>query len=78
SGEPNGLMIDGAYALIHAAMPPTPVAVLRRAYRDGVHFQSSRGVTATKYGAASQPSAGQARSPQRRYLPGFRRCGKVV
>lgn len=49
SGEPTGLMIDGAYALIHAAMPPTPVAVLRRAYRDGVHFQSSRGVTATKY-----------------------------
>ena len=36
-------MIDGAYAMIHAAMPPTPVAVLRRAYRDGVHFQSSRG-----------------------------------
>jgi len=49
SGEPNGLLIDGAYALIHAAMPPTPVAVLRRAYRDGVHFQTSRGVTATKY-----------------------------
>ena len=49
TGEPNGLLIDGAYALIHAAMPPTPVAVLRRAYRDGVHFQTSRGVTATKY-----------------------------
>ena len=49
SGEPNGLLIDGAYALIHAAMPPTPVSVLRRAYRDGVHFQTSRGVTATKY-----------------------------
>ncbi len=34
-------------------------------------------------GAASQPSAGdaafrQARSPQLRYLPGSRRCGKVV
>ena len=49
TGEPNGLLIDGAYALIHAAMPPTPVSVLRRAYRDGVHFQTSRGVTATKY-----------------------------
>lgn len=49
SGEPNGLLIDGAYALIHAAMPPTPVTVLRRAYRDGVHFQSTRGVTASKY-----------------------------
>ncbi|MFR0692005.1 amidohydrolase [Enterobacterales bacterium AE_CKDN230030158-1A_HGKHYDSX7] len=49
TGEPNGLMIDGAYALIHAAMPPTPAKVLRQAYRDGVHFQSSRGVTAAKY-----------------------------
>lgn len=49
SGEPNGLLIDGAYALIHAAMPPTPANVLQRAYRDGVHFQSSRGVTASKY-----------------------------
>ena len=49
SGEPTGLLIDGAYALIHAAMPPTPVAVLRAAYRDGVRYQSARGVVATKY-----------------------------
>ncbi|MFG6177187.1 amidohydrolase [Halomonas sp. THAF12] len=49
TGEPTGLMIDGAYAMIHAAMPPTPVAVLRRAYEEGMHFQTSRGVTATKY-----------------------------
>lgn len=49
TGEPKGLMIDGAYALIHAAMPPTPAKVLRQSYRDGVHFQSSRGVTAAKY-----------------------------
>ncbi len=49
TGEPTGLMIDGAYAMIHAAMPPTPVEVLRQAYRDGVHFQSARGVTASKY-----------------------------
>lgn len=49
TGEPNGLLIDGVYALIHAAMPPTPIEVLRRAYRDGVHFQSARGVTASKY-----------------------------
>jgi predicted amidohydrolase YtcJ len=49
TGEPNGLMIDGAYALIHAAMPPTPAKVLRQSYREGVHFQSSRGVTAAKY-----------------------------
>ena len=49
SGEPTGLLIDGAYALIHAAMPPTPVPVLRAAYRDGVHYQSARGVVATKY-----------------------------
>lgn len=49
SGEPTGLMIDGAYALIHAAMPPTPVPVLRAAYRDGVRYQSARGVVSTKY-----------------------------
>jgi len=49
TGEPNGLLIDGGYALIHAAMPPTPVSVLRRAYRDGVQFQSARGVTSSKY-----------------------------
>nr|WP_299240168.1 amidohydrolase [uncultured Halomonas sp.] len=49
SGEPTGLLIDGAYALIHAAMPPTPVAVLKHAYRDGIRLQTARGVTATKY-----------------------------
>lgn len=49
TGEPNGLLIDGGYALIHAAMPPTPAKVLRQSYREGVHFQSSRGVTAAKY-----------------------------
>ncbi|WP_209476880.1 amidohydrolase [Billgrantia antri] len=49
TGEPTGLMIDGAYAMIHAAMPPTPVEVLRKAYQEGLHFQTSRGVTATKY-----------------------------
>ncbi|MDR5901610.1 amidohydrolase [Halomonas icarae] len=49
TGEPTGLMIDGAYAMIHAAMPPTPVAALRQAYEEGLHFQTSRGVTATKY-----------------------------
>ncbi|WP_432343880.1 amidohydrolase [Shinella yambaruensis] len=49
SHEPTGLLIDGAYALIHAAMPPTPVPVLRAAYRDGVRYQSARGVVATKY-----------------------------
>lgn len=49
SSEPTGLLIDGAYALIHAAMPATPVAVLRAAYRDGIRYQSARGVVATKY-----------------------------
>ncbi len=49
SHEPTGLLIDGAYALIHAAMPPTPVPVLRAAYGDGVRYQSARGVVATKY-----------------------------
>lgn len=49
TGEPTGLLIDGAYALIHAAMPPTPVPVLRAAYRDGIRYQSARGVVASKY-----------------------------
>ncbi|MGZ2473153.1 amidohydrolase [Sinorhizobium medicae] len=30
-------------------MPATPVAVLRAAYRDGIRYQSARGVVATKY-----------------------------
>ncbi|WP_342641551.1 amidohydrolase [Rhodoligotrophos ferricapiens] len=49
TGEPTGLLIDGAYALIHAAMPSTPVPVLRAAYRDGIRYQSARGVVASKY-----------------------------
>lgn len=49
TGEPTGLLIDGAYALIHAAMSPDDIEVLRRAYRDGSRYQVSRGVTATKY-----------------------------
>lgn len=49
SGEPVGIMIDGAYALIHAAMPPTPADALQRAYEDGIHYQSARGVVGTKY-----------------------------
>lgn len=49
SGEPTGILVDGAYALIHAAMPPTPDHALRRAYREGVQFQSGRGVVGTKY-----------------------------
>lgn len=49
TGEPNGLLIDGAYALIHGAMPPTPVDILRRAYGDGARFQTARGVVGTKY-----------------------------
>lgn len=49
TGEPTGILIDGGYALIHAAMPPEEVETLRKAYRDGVRYQTSRGVTATKY-----------------------------
>lgn len=49
TGEPTGLLIDGAYALVHAAMPAPTVDVLRRAYRTGARYQSARGVTATKY-----------------------------
>jgi len=49
TGEATGILIDGAYAMIHAAMPPTPQHALKRAYREGVQYQSSRGVVATKY-----------------------------
>lgn len=49
TGEPTGLLVDGAYAAIMAAMPPPPMEALVRAYRDGAHFQSSRGVVAAKY-----------------------------
>ncbi len=49
SGEATGILIDGAYALVQAAMPPTPIEVLERGYRDGLHFQASRGVVGTKY-----------------------------
>ena len=49
TGEATGVLVDGAYALIHAAMPPTPAHALERAYSEGAHFQSSRGVVATKY-----------------------------
>ncbi|BAN48175.1 amidohydrolase [Metapseudomonas resinovorans] len=49
TGEPTGILVDGAYALIHAAMPPTPQHALKRAYREGVWFQSGHGVVGTKY-----------------------------
>lgn len=49
TGEPTGLLIDGAYALIIGAMPPTPMPALIKAYRKGVQYQSSRGVVASKY-----------------------------
>jgi hypothetical protein len=49
TGEPTGILVDGAYALVHAAMPPTPQHALKRAYREGVQFQSGHGVVGTKY-----------------------------
>ncbi|MCR8922960.1 amidohydrolase [Dasania sp. GY-MA-18] len=49
TGEPTGILVDGAYSLIHAAMPPTPAHALQRAYREGIHYQTSRGVVGTKY-----------------------------
>ncbi|AHD09188.1 amidohydrolase [Phaeobacter gallaeciensis] len=49
TGKPDGILVDGAYALIMAAMPPPPMHALTRAYREGARFQSARGVVATKY-----------------------------
>lgn len=49
TGAPTGILVDGAYAMIHAAMPPTPQHALKRAYREGVWFQSGQGVVGTKY-----------------------------
>lgn len=49
TGEPTGILVDGAYALIHAAMPPTPAHALQRAYGEAVNFQSGRGVVGTKF-----------------------------
>lgn len=49
TGRPTGILIDGAYAMIMAAMPPPPQKALIRAYGEGARFQSSRGVVATKY-----------------------------
>ncbi|KLN60346.1 amidohydrolase [Kiloniella spongiae] len=49
SGEPTGILVDGAYSLIYHVMPPTPAPALERAYRDGLNYQASRGVVGTKY-----------------------------
>lgn len=49
TGEPTGLLIDGGYAMVHAAMPPESQEVLRRSYGDGARYQTSRGVVGTKY-----------------------------
>lgn len=49
TGEPTGILVDGGYAMIHAAMPPTPMHALKRAYREGIQYQSGRGVVGTKY-----------------------------
>lgn len=49
TGEPTGILVDGAYSLIYKAMPPVSQRALQSAYRDGQHFQSARGVVGTKY-----------------------------
>lgn len=49
TGEPTGILVDGAYSLIYMAMPPVPVHALQRAYRDALNYQASRGVVGTKY-----------------------------
>lgn len=47
--EAEGLLVDGAYAIISAAMPPIETPVLYKAYKDVVHYQATRGVVASKY-----------------------------
>lgn len=49
SGEATGILVDGAYAMIHGAMPPPPPQALQRAYGDAIRYQNSRGVVGTKY-----------------------------
>ena len=49
TGQPTGILVDGAYSLIYMAMPPVPVAALQRAYSDALSYQASRGVVGTKY-----------------------------
>lgn len=49
TGEPTGILVDGAYSLVYHAMPPTPAHALERAYRDGLNYQAGRGVVGTKY-----------------------------
>lgn len=49
TGEPTGILVDGAYSLVYQAMPPTPAHALERAYRDGLNYQAGRGVVGTKY-----------------------------
>ncbi|MEH6577920.1 MAG: amidohydrolase [Amphritea sp.] len=49
TGEPSGVLVDGAYSLIYGVMPPTPAHALERAYRDGLNYQAGRGVVGTKY-----------------------------
>jgi predicted amidohydrolase YtcJ len=49
TGEATGILVDGAYALIHAVMPAPPAAALQRAYGETIRYQNSRGVVASKY-----------------------------
>lgn len=49
TGEPTGILVDGAYSLIYMAMPPVPEQALQRAYAEGLNYQASRGVVGSKY-----------------------------
>jgi len=49
TGEPTGILVDGAYSLVYRVMPPPPAAALERAYGDALHFQASRGVVGVKF-----------------------------
>jgi predicted amidohydrolase YtcJ len=49
TGEPTGILVDGAYSLIYMAMPPVPEKALQKAYADGLNYQAARGVVGSKY-----------------------------
>src|SRR4029079_4501608 len=60
NGEPNGLLQEGAQAIVRAAItdrPDPPVDLLLEAYREGFRRYLSRGVTSVGVAGATPGSA---------------------